>query len=135
MKITTYILLVLIFVSLNSCSSDVYKTVYPTLVDGEYDSEFPYKSSSGQLEEIGESVKLLNTLAFYKSYIFESGTKIKSVDLNEDVLDERASKITFFNHTASGTATIISANFETIALLTCAHIIDYPDTVISYFKI
>ncbi|MFC2133068.1 serine protease [Bacteroidota bacterium] len=134
MKVTKYVFSVLLFFSFISCSSDVYKTIYPTLVDGEYDSEFPYKSSSDQLEEIGESVKLLNTLAFYRSHIFDSGTNLKADDLTQDIVDEEASKITFFNHTASGTATVIYARDKLIALLTCAHIIDYPDTVISYFK-
>lgn len=134
MKITSFAVLVFLLFSFISCSSDVYKTVYPTLVDGEYDSEFPYKSSSNQLEEISRSVKLLNTLAFYKSHIFDTVTYLKAADLTKDIIDYKASKITFFNNTASGTATIIYARNREIALLTCAHIIDYPDTLISYFK-
>lgn len=124
----------LIFFVLISCSSDVYKTVYPTLVDGRYDSEFPYNSSSEQLEEISSAVKLLNTIAFYSSHIFSEGSKIKLSDLNEEVISNNAINSTFYNHTASGTATVIYSQNRSVALLTCAHIIDYPDTVISYFK-
>lgn len=117
-----------------SCSSSIYKTVYPTLVDGLYDSEFPYNSSSKQLEEIGNSIKLLNTIAFYKSYIFENTMNLTCEQLNEKVLEEKSSQVTYFNNTASGTATLIYTRDRTLGLLTCAHIIDYPDTVISYFE-
>lgn len=125
--------ILLIFV-LIACSSNVYKTIYPTLVDGRYDSEFPYNSSSKQLEEISSTVKLLNTIAFYSCHIFSESSKIKLSDLSDEVITSNSVNSTFYNHTASGTATVIYAQNKSVALLTCAHIIDYPDTVISYFK-
>ncbi len=133
-KFKLYLPLIIILCIVYSCSSDVYKTVYPTLVDGKYDSEFPYSSSSKQLEEISNCVKLLNTLAFYSSYIFPSDSKLKLKDLSEDLIEKKANSKIYFNHTASGTATVIYARDRTVGLLTCAHIIDFADTVITYFK-
>jgi|GEM_PF-2331111 hypothetical protein len=46
-----------------SCSSSVYKDVYPTLLDGRYDSEFPYRGCSQQLEEVAETVKRITVMA------------------------------------------------------------------------
>lgn len=117
-----------------SCSANVYEKIYPTLVDGKYDSEFPYSSSSEQLEDIGKSVKLLNTLAFYTSYIFKPEAEVRISQLTKDNLEAKASHITYYNNSTSGTATIISSQNGTVALLTCAHIVDFPDTLISYYR-
>jgi hypothetical protein len=49
---------------LTACSSSVYRDVYPTLIDGRYDSEFPYKGCSKQLEVISETVQMLKCIAY-----------------------------------------------------------------------
>ena len=116
-----------------SCSSAIYDIAYPTLNDGKYDSEFPYRNCSAQLEEINKSVKLINCIAFYESYIFNQSSGIKFADLNEDLILNRSDNHTFFELTESGTATVIYSGVAYTALLTCSHIIDFPDTVISYF--
>lgn len=117
-----------------SCSTNVFETAFPTLVDGKYDSEFPYNSSSKQLEEIGNSVKMVNTLAFYSTYIFSKETRLLKKDLSENIIDKHSVSSNFFNQTASGTATVIFSNMNSIVLLTCAHIVDFPDTIITYFE-
>ena len=55
---------------LAGCSKRIYRVAYPTLNDGKYDSEFPYKSSSAELEEITRTIKKLTAIAYYKSYVF-----------------------------------------------------------------
>lgn len=125
-------ILVFILIPLISCSS-VYETVYPTLNDGKYDSEFPYKNSSAQLEEISNSIKLLNSIAFYTSYIFPEDKQLKLSDLKGTEYKETASEEIYFNRSASGTATIIYENQGNVALLTVAHIVNFPDTVVSYY--
>lgn len=117
-----------------SCKSAIYKVAYPALSDGRYDSEFPYKSSSDQLEEITNSVKMLNSVAYYTAYVFDYESMIRKKDINQKVLDEKNIDIGRFDRTASGTATIVSSQFGSVVLLTCAHIVDFPDTIISYFK-
>ncbi|MBI1936547.1 MAG: trypsin-like peptidase domain-containing protein [Ignavibacteriales bacterium] len=84
------LVLIILSAALFSCTS-TYETIYPTLNDGKYDSEFPYKNSSTQLEEISTTIKLINT------------------------------------------ATIIYESQGMIALLTVAHVVSFPDTIISYF--
>ena len=115
-----------------SCSS-VYEKVYPTLVDGKYDSEFPYNNSSKQLEEIGNTIKLLNSIAFYTGYVFEANSHYTDTDIKSIDIENAAIEKVYFNRTASGTATIIYSDNEKIALLTVAHIVNFPDTIISHF--
>lgn len=128
-SLSALLFLSMIFIA---CTS-VYETVFPTLTDGRYDSEFPYKNSSKQLEEVSNSIKLLNCIAFYNSYLFDQELKLTLRDLKRIDLEKSARSIIFFNRTASGTATVISEDHGTISLITVAHIVNFPDTVISYY--
>lgn len=129
------IMIFLIFFAYSGCSSpeDIYRTAFPTLVDGRYDSEFPNNSSSEQLEEIGNTVKMVNTLCFYSSHTFPLEANITLESITDDLIDQNSESVTFFNHTASGTATVITSTFNSITLLTCAHIVSFPDRIVSYY--
>ena len=108
--------------------------VYPTLNDGRYDSEFPYRNASDQLEEISNSVKMLNYIAYYKAYIFNEHQKILESDTNQKDIKDKSIDEVYFNETVSGTATILYYDNINVGLLTCAHIGNYPDTVITYYE-
>lgn len=133
-KIFKSLVLLSVIILLASCKSAIYEVAYPALSDGRYDSEFPYKSSSDQLKQITNSVKMLNCVAYYTSYVFAYDSMIRKKDLNEEMFKEKSIEIGRFDKTASGTATILSADKGSVVLLTCAHIVDFPDTVISYYR-
>ncbi len=116
-----------------SCTSLVYREVYPTLLDGKYDSEFPYKGCSQQLEEISESVRMLNAIAYYRNFVFAPEARITREQLAEPFVHEKAERVVFLNRTSSGSAAIVASSRFSIAMLTCAHIIDFPDTVVTYY--
>lgn len=121
----------LIFFSCTSTS--IYEKVYPTLADGKYDSEFPYRSSSKQLEEISNCIRLINSIAFYTSYIFSPSSNYTKSDLKKIDFEKTAIQKVYFNRTASGTATLIYKNQSNILFLTVAHVVSFEDTLISYF--
>lgn len=133
MKKIKIILFIMILILMTSCSRNVYETSYPTLNDGKYDTEFPYKNCSKQLAEIAESIKMINCIVYYKSYIFDEGQRITIENLNGEIMEKRAIRKTYLERTASGTATIIYRDGNKLAVLTCAHIVDFSDTLISYF--
>lgn len=116
-----------------SCSTSL-KTIYPTLNDGKYDSEFPYKSSSKQLEAISNTIQRINCIAFYKAFILNEKSKITLSTLNDNSIKNSLKQNIFFENTSSGTATAISNENGYVALLTSAHIISFPDTIITYFS-
>ncbi len=116
---------------ISSCKTTL-ETVYPTLNDGKYDSEFPYKSSSTELERISESVQRINCTTFYKIYRFDKDDKITFEMLNDDFIKKRAISEEYGNNSLSGTAFTVSSENGAIALITCAHIISFADTIISY---
>jgi hypothetical protein len=117
-----------------SCSTTSYREVYPLLADGKYDSEFPYRGCSPQLEKISESVRMISCTAYYKSYIFSQEAKIRINDLQSSVLKEKAMKEVFLNRTLTGSGTVIYNEKSHIALLTCAHVVDFLDTIITYYR-
>jgi len=126
-----FVLLPFLVLFIASCSSVTYEKVYPTLQDGKYDSEFPYKGCSDQLEEISVTIKRINSTAFYKTYTFDKSYKLDEI-LSENIFDIAVTE-GYADQTSSGTATIIYSGIGKVALLTCAHTIYYPDTVVSYF--
>jgi hypothetical protein len=102
--------------------------------DGKYDSEFPTQPVSDILNQISKSVHLLSVLAFYQSYHFDLESNIKKEDLLKIDLETTAREQLVFEQPASGTAALIYHHGNRIAFLTCAHIIDFPDTVINYYR-
>lgn len=129
--ILTLFLIISFFLS-SGCSSVSYETIYPTLKDGKYDSEFPYKSTSDELKKISETVHRINTTAFYQIYVFDDADNFTLADLKGKRLDKIAVKEILADNSGSGTAVTVYSQNGNVALLTCAHTISYPDTIISY---
>jgi len=134
LKILIMLVLVTQILIQTSCTKKIYDVIYPTLSDGRYDSEFPYRNASEQLEEISNSVKMINYLAYYKAYIFREDQNVLKSDINDKKITDLAIDELFFNRSVSGTATIVFYDGVKVGLLTCAHIGDYPDTVLTYFE-
>lgn len=119
---------ILVFVFLTVSCSSTYREVPSGIIDGRYDSEFPYRRSSKQLEEIAETVKMLTAIAYYRTFTFGQDEHIRTSDLTTDFLEARVKEAVFVNKSLSGTATIIWVGERRVALLTCAHIVAFPDT-------
>ena len=58
--------------------------------------------------------------------------KIKLSDVTDELLDRYAQSSVFTNNSMSGTGTVIYASGRKVALLTCAHVVGFPDTLITY---
>jgi hypothetical protein len=115
-----------------TCSRGTYTSLHSPQKDGKYDSEFPATSCSSQLENILQSVKKVNCYVTYRTFVFSDQSRITLNDLNNDQLLFKAEASLSTNEATSGTALIIYSDPNRIALLTCAHIISLPDTIISW---
>jgi hypothetical protein len=114
------------------CSSLSYEKIYPTLGDGKYDSEFPYKSSSDELTKISETIQRVNSTAFYKIYIFDDASRYTLKDLEGKQLDKISVSEALADNSSAGTAITVYSENGNIALLSCAHTITFPDTILAY---
>jgi hypothetical protein len=126
-------MLALIVLFAISCKSTTYEAVYPTLSDGKYDSEFPYRNCSEQLEDIASTLVKLDVLVFYKTYSFTLESKVRNDQVQERDTYNDATATDVFSESVGGTAMTISYTGQNIAYLSCAHIVYYPDTVITYY--
>ncbi len=116
-----------------SCRRTAYQIVYPTLNDGRYDSEFPYRNSSEELDDISKLVKILYCLVEYDRYHFDADQQITRSGLKDINARRTAISKGFFSESVHGSATIIKNDNNKIVVLTCAHIVDYPDSLFSWF--
>jgi Trypsin-like peptidase domain len=124
-----------IFISLiiAACSSVSYKEIYPTLADGKYDSEFPYKGASDELRELSSTIHRIHSSVYYKTYTFDEGANLTLDSLKNTNLHSVAISEGYADQSNSGTGTVIYFNEGKVGILTCAHIVEFPDTIISYF--
>lgn len=117
------------------CLHKTVRTVHPSLSDGRYDSEFPYHNASNEIEAITHSIHKIYCVVFYTTYQFSQDVRLTRGDIRS-VRFKRSALGTISTHeSTSGTATVIMNDRERVALLTCAHILDAPDTIISPYPI
>ena len=119
---------------MSACTREIHKFQYDQILDGKYDSEFPLKPASSALKEVLQSVRLISILTFYDSYDYKKESKTDVSILRNKTLKQDASVKYGYDRPANGSSTIIYYHNNKVALLTCAHIVNFPDTVITYFK-
>ena len=132
LKIFVFCFYLLSVFAVISCSTVTYDKIFPTLKDGKYDSEFPYTGSSMELEKISKTVNRINATGFYKTYLFDPADSITLDKFKYIQFEDLAIETGYTDKSSSGTATTIYSSGGKVALLTCAHVINYPDTVITY---
>lgn len=130
-QLLVYTIFIPLFIS--ACSTVSYKEIYPTLADGKYDSEFPYKGASDELREISSTVQRIHSSVFYKTYTFDENANLTADDLKNINLRSVAISEGYADQSNSGTGTVIYFNEGKVGILTCAHVVEFPDTIISYF--
>lgn len=121
---------------LEACSSSGTNTtiVSNTGSSGRYCSEFPSVNCSKELEEISESIKLINSVAYYRTIYFSENSRLEKENINSDAIRKYSVRLEYMDNTASGTATVIFYNFKRVAVMTCAHVVGFEDTLYSYFR-
>ena len=87
-----------------------------------------------ELEEISRSVKLINSMAFYRRFVFPRTKQLKAEDINESVVNNGSMFNERFTEMSSGTGTILESTTNHLVLLTAAHVLNFADTVITYFS-
>jgi S1-C subfamily serine protease len=98
-----------------------------------YQTGFPVHDTSAELERIFRSVKRLQVTGSYTTYRFALEDGITDADLRQRATYRRAIERFDFDHSKSGTATIINRSGADITLLTNEHVPRLPDTVVVYF--
>ncbi len=128
----TFILCIL-YAGLTSCTKEVYLTGEALVKDGKYDSSYPHVSAADYLERMVQSVQPISCMAYYTNYYYQYSDRITLQSLSGNRYKSLASSTRPTNSNVRGTATIIYHNERRVGLITSAHVIDFPDTILSYY--
>ena len=122
----------LITFSTLACNPKHLSTSQPQLQTEIYDTAFPNHNAPLELQALTESIRKIFFSVSYDDYLFPAHLKIQADDIQDKHLNQ-ATEISTSTHSASSTATVILHQNRKVALLSCAHIFDTPDTLITYF--
>jgi len=116
-----------------SCSEPPVIVNTSAVLDNKYDSEFPQQSVSKELTYVSKTVKKLDCLVFYMKYYFPPGNNLSRGKITDSVVKFASISNEVTNESVTGTSTVIYQDTEQLGLLTCAHVIDFPDSLFSYY--
>ncbi len=122
-----------IILGCNTTSNLEQKETVEDATDNKYDSEFPDKTVSDELEFVSETVKKLDCLVFYETHIFPAQNTLDIKQLSDSLIRAASLSRTITNESVTGTACVIYYDGTRVALLTCAHVIDFPDTIVTRY--
>jgi hypothetical protein len=134
MKSSITALSTILLILVTGCSQKTVRVNAQARDKGRYDSEFPNADASRELESITHSICKVYSVTTYKTYYFKQGMEVTRLDLSNGNYLYKSFGIMTSKETTSGTATIIFHAFKMTALITCAHIMESPDTLISFYK-
>lgn len=99
----------------------------------EYTSAFPTKDISANISDVFRSVRRITISGIYRIFYFEEEPvtlpQIRGADLMQ-----LSSRSTTKEESVAGTAISIAQDSRFISLLTCAHTVQFPDTLIEYVE-
>jgi hypothetical protein len=124
----------LIFILLGGgCMKKIQRIVAPDMHNGRYDNEFSSGNGQAELASVTKSVRKLFCVDFYTTWQFNRSARVTQEDIVSGRYRQLALGIISTHETNSGTATVLLSNEHRLALLTCAHILNSHDTIISNY--
>ncbi len=123
-----------------SCSSSREYTSEPSSAEEPpgtyseyYTSAFPQRDVTNLLKEVQQSVVRIVATGFYDSYSFE-GDYITLDDVKANNPKQIAQGHYSTEESTAGTSIILDQSERGFLLITCEHVVAFPDTVISYYE-
>jgi S1-C subfamily serine protease len=98
-----------------------------------YQTGFPIRDTSAELERIAESILRIGVTASYTTYRFAREDSVTDASVRERSTLARARERYTFNHSKAGTASILAADERGLTLITNHHVTRTPDTIIVHF--
>lgn len=117
-----------------SCSHRIVLPPGAIVADGRYDTDFQGAEFARALDRISESVFKIYCLAEYDHYLVDTNRIFTKKDLAGGQLQLRTIQRSNSTESVHGSATLLSNDGGRLILLTCAHIFDFADTIISYYE-
>lgn len=133
-KIIRYIFLLFLVGSFTvSCKQSEIISDQSFIQDGKYDSGRNGKSLASSIKSISESVRKLDILTFYKTWEFPKDSSYTKDFISKTSPKAIAISSSINNESGSGTAFVVYYHNYLAGFLSCAHVVDYPDTVYTFY--
>ena len=98
-----------------------------------YQTGFPLRDSSQSLERAFDSVKRIQTRASYDTYVFaQDNAPFETDPLSPELLASAVDTVSSPQDRAA-TAVVLSRTGRNVTLVTVAHVLTFPDTIVEYF--
>lgn len=130
-KIFSIAIILLLFSG--GCIKKIHRSSTPDLHDGKYDNELSTGDGSAEIGASVRSVRKLFCVDFYTTWQFNLTARVTRSEIISGRYRQMALGIISTHETNSGTATVLLSNDHRIALLTCAHILNSQDTIVSTY--
>lgn len=124
-----FMLLLLTAILLNSCNRNFIRKDTPTL---EYASVFQTPQIREKFEILERSVVRLNIYVSYQLAVFSPGSNVLPAQVSDESVLQNTMARVVRNESFNATAFLVSADNEYFYLLTCAHSVVFPDSLITY---
>lgn len=98
-----------------------------------YTSSFPNRDVTEKLKEAQQSVVRIIATGFYNSYNFE-GKYVTLADLETNGAKELSTTRYSSEENTAGTSIILDRSSRNFLLITCEHVVSFPDTAITYYE-
>ena len=123
----------IVLLTFSACMDRELRDYGKSLSDGRYDSEFPSRNASDEIGNIAGSVKKLYSVSHYTTWQFERRAQVLRFHLLTGLYTKMSMGTISTQESVSGSATVMMAANGKVALLTCEHIVNSPDTVITWY--
>jgi S1-C subfamily serine protease len=128
--------LALLFLVIMASVTTACKTKYVITAMGEqayYQTSSPLQDTSKDIVKVFESVKRVNVVGYYNTFIFSEDSSITDSHVNQPETYKKAAAQFSYTQSKAGTATIISRTDDNLVLITNDHVVSFPDTLVFYF--
>jgi len=126
-RIGIFHIVLLLTLGLWSCSTKKIAKEQPEEITAK---KTPEQYLSRELSYVSKTVQKLESVAFYRSYVFSPRNTVELSKINDSILEVHAISNHVSNQSVSGTATVIYFDGSIVGMLTCAHVVDFPDTIV-----
>jgi S1-C subfamily serine protease len=137
MKLSLAVFSIFILVFASNCSKTPVKVISKSTTenfDSFYDSEMPQENISKYLNKVSKTIKRLSIITFYIKYEFPPGAINSKSELTKSNILLKSINSKVDSKSVTGTAIVIYYQNDLIGLLTANHVVDFPDTVISWYR-
>ena len=123
----------LLFLFLESCISKEIFDYRKSLSDGRYDSEFPSRNASAEIGAIAHAVRKIYSVSYYTTWQFRRESRVLPFHIKSGLFTKMSLGTIETQESLTGSATVVLCDDSKVALLTCEHIVNAPDTLITWF--